>query len=289
MLAGLAQTHIVWENKPANLRKAEGVIKAFKIKKDELRDQEAGIVLFPEMTLTGFSMNTSYTAETDRQTVASFCKLAEAYGVAVGVGWVSAGGDLCENHYSIIDASGNEILDYVKLHPFAYSGEDRYFRGGSDIGVCRVGNMKIGTQICFDLRFPETFEILSDNAQLIVVPANWPERRREHWNTLLCARAIENQCYIAGVNCVGMMDGQYYSGDSCLYSPDGKPVCVCDKIDERGLSEAVSCADAGTEWEYVSHETVFIYKIENDVDDIRKAFPVKSARRPDLYRNLFLS
>lgn len=263
MRIGLAQINIIWENKEQNINKLRHCL--------ESCNTVCDIVFFPEMSLTGFSMNTEYTAEADSQTVHICERLAREYGVAIGIGWVKQGGSKCENHYSIVTAEGREALDYTKLHPFSYSGEDRYFRGGDTLSACRIGDMKLGAVICYDLRFPEIFQTLSDKVDFIAVPACWPEKRRKHWLTLLEARAIENQCYIAGINCCGMINDTYYSGDSCLFGPDGQPVQTTDVID----------LDVGCEG-----EKLFIYNIENNVTSVREIFPVKTDRRNELYGSL---
>ncbi len=293
MIIGLAQTYIIWENKSCNIKKLRGCLDEFVryLKMSGAWDKrEDSILLFPEMSLTGFSMHTDITAESEKETVHMCEALAQSYGVSVGIGWVGRrdNTELCENHYSVITPDGGEILDYVKLHPFAYSGEDQFFTGGSRLPVCRLHDMHLGAAVCFDLRFPEVFQILSDRADMIVVPANWPERRSAHWKALLAARAIENQCYIAGVNCCGLMDGQYYSGDSCLYAPDGSCVEPVNVIDSRDLMKAV-CQDNNSDCAYIEEERVFVYDIGDCTDfvySIRKAFPVKSARRIKLYREL---
>jgi predicted amidohydrolase len=258
----LGQLNIRWEDKAANLEKIEAYLKMLSAHKTDL-------FLLPEMSLTGFSMHTEVTKEQDRYTVAQIQKLAKTYGVAIGVGWVKDAGELCENHYSIVTPQ-EELLDYAKLHPFRYGGETEYFQGGSQLPVCMYQNVCLGVQICYDLRFPEPFQILSRKADLILVPANWPERRREHWMTLLKARAIENMVYIAAINCAGDMGGQYYSGDSGLYAPDGTFV----EAKEIRLEEA--CPE----------ERVLCYEWKNDVDMYRQQFPMKEDRREELYRRL---
>lgn len=296
MIIGLAQTHIVWENKHINMKKLQGCMDAFAgcLKTSGTGNgekRENGILLFPEMALTGFSMHTDVTAESEKETVRMCEALARSYGVSVGIGWVGRQEDtaLCENHYSVISPDAGEILDYVKLHPFAYSGEDRFFSGGGSLPVCRLHDMHLGAAVCFDLRFPEVFQILSDRADMIVVPANWPERRSAHWKALLAARAIENQCYIAGVNCCGLMDGQYYSGDSCLYAPDGSRMEPVNVIDSCELMRGIGRDAHNSDCAYIEEERVFVYDAGNCADfveSVRKAFPVKSARRTELYREL---
>lgn len=292
MIIGLAQTHIVWEDKEHNAKKMCGYMKAFDqyIRETE-NDRESvdALILFPEMSLTGFSMNTGRTAECDKETVRMCEEMARTYKMAIGIGWVrgTENDELCENHYSIITPDRGEVLDYVKLHPFTYSGEDRYFSGGSSFPVCQMQEACLGAAICFDLRFPEVFQILSDQADMIIVPANWPERRSAHWKSLLAARAIENQCYIAGVNCCGLMDGQYYSGDSCLYMPDGTCMEPVRVIDGQVLSEKFADYQQNGSRVYIDEERLFIYDVgacAASVELVRKGFPVKSARRTELYR-----
>lgn len=262
MKLALGQLKIEWEDKEANLKKAEAYIKL-------LAEQGTELFLLPEMSLTGFSMETDRTKETDKETVERIGALAKRYHVAIGVGWVKDAGTLCENHYSIVSPDG-ELLDYAKLHPFSYGGETGYFQGGDALPVCEYKGFCVGVQICYDLRFPEPFQTLSRDADLIVVPANWPAPRREHWSCLLKARAIENMVYLAGINCAGQMGGQYYSGDSALYGPDGK------RLEPKRLTLMGSCPE----------EQVLLYETENDVSVYREHFPVKQDRRETLYKIL---
>ena len=264
MKIALGQLKISWEDKEANLEK-------LKVCLEDLTEAKTDIFLLPEMSLTGFSMNTEKTKESRKETVCQIQELAAQYQTSIGVGWVKKAGDFCENHYSIVSPEG-ELLDYAKLHPFSYGEESLYFTGGDSLPLCNYKGFEIGVQICYDLRFPEPFQILSKKADLIVVPANWPASRREHWDTLLRARAIENQIYIAGVNCAGSMGGQYYSGDSVLYRPDGTKVPEKQKI--------IFCDEQCPE------EAIFLLEIDNNVTKYRDAFPVKKDRRETLYRKL---
>lgn len=266
----LAQMEIAWEDKQKNLEKLERILAA-------AHEESVDILLCPEMTLTGFSMNTQKTAEEDHYTLTKAAELVERYGVSLGIGWVKRGQKKSENHYSIIEAKEKAglLLDYIKLHPFSYAGEDEYFEGGDSACICELLGLKLGAVICYDLRFPEVFQILSEEAELIAVPANWPAKRRKHWLALLRARAIENQCYIAGVNCCGNMDGQVYSGDSCVFDPNGDLIEPCKTLKWDGVPGA-------------TNEKLQIYDIVNNVKKIRKGFPVKADRRISLYRELEL-
>lgn len=252
MIIALVQSKIMWEDKAGNIKKMEKLI---------ARYQHVDLYLFPEMSLSGFSLNTYKFRELKKETVERVRLIAAKYKTAIGVGWTKACGDMCENHYSIVTPE-EEILDYAKIHPFSYSGEDEQFLGGREIKMCRYKGFNIGVQICYDLRFQDTFTMAAEEADIVIVPANWPAARREHFQCLLQARAIENQIYVAGVNCGGCIGGIYYSGDSGLYNPEG---VKCKSL----LSE---------ENKECPEEKVMIYNIENDVKQFREAFPVRRDR-----------
>ena len=252
----MAQTNIIWENKAANHEKCEQFVKQAKV-------QEAELVFFPEMSFTGFSMNTMKIAEDSNQTVNEIKKIALKYEVGIGFGWVKKTDLLAENHYTVINNKGEVLSDYVKIHPFSYGGEDKYYSPGNQIVQFEYGGMTFSTFICYDLRFPEIFQIASKKAEVIVVPANWPKTREDHWKTLLKARAIENQCYILGVNCVGTIDGLEYSGRSAFISPNG---IVLTESEEK--------------------EQLLCYNLDDCVSKIRDEFPVKKDRKEHIYFEL---
>ena len=264
MKIALGQFHIYWEDKTENLKKLDACLR-------RLDGTGTELLLLPEMSLTGFSMNTEKTKEKEKETVRKIQKLAGEHGLAVGIGWVKDQGNTCENHYSIVTEEG-ELLDYAKIHPFSFGEESHHFTGGRKLAFCRYKGFSISVQICYDLRFPEPFQILSKETDLIVVPANWPAARREHWDTLLRARAIENQVYIAGVNCAGDIGGQYYSGDSVVYRPDGSELKAEQLID----TEEKTCPE----------EKIFLMEIKPDVAKYRETFPAKKDRREQLYKKL---
>lgn len=256
MKIALFQMYIKWEDKEENYRHLEAQLM-------ELQERKNQLLLLPEMSFTGFSMNTEITKEKEQKTISQMIDLARKYDIALGFGWVKDCGEKSENHYTIVDSLGNILSDYTKIHPFSYSGEDKKFQGGKDIVTFSWEDTVFSTFICYDLRFPEIFQIASQKADAIIIPANWPKKRSEHWKTLLKARAIENQVYIFAINCCGNIGGQYYSGDSCIINPDGQ---VIDMIsDEEGILE----------YEYV-----------NDVIEYRKQFPVKKDRLDELYHEL---
>lgn len=253
MKVAICQTNIIWEEKEKNYEKAVQYI-------TNASENKADIVFFPEMSFTGFSMEVNKTKEDNEYTVNVMRKHAVKEQIAVGFGWVKANGPKVENHYTVLDKSGNVLCDYIKIHSFRYGGEDKQFLQGNALKTFRLGDFVFAPLICYDLRFPEIFRKVMDVADVYVIPANWPEGRAEHWKTLLKARAIENQAYILGINCVGEMGGLFYSGDSSIISPDGMVV------------------------EYVSGKEEVLYScLSKEALKIRESFPIRNDRRIELY------
>lgn len=253
----LAQTKIIWEDKNQNYALAK-----MQIAEAVCRGAEA--VFFPEMSFTGFSMNTENTKEQDIQTIQHMKEIAQQYQVSLGFGWVKDCEKKCENHYTIVDKRGIVLSDYAKLHPFSYAGEDLKFQGGSMLASFSINGISCSSFICYDLRFPEIFQVASRKAHVIIVAANWPAKRSAHWKALLRARAIENQVYILAINCVGTIGGGDYTGDSCIIDPEG---------DIRAML-------SGTEGN-------LYYTLTDDVESFREAFPVKLDRREQFYSKLY--
>ena len=254
MKLGLVQSHIEWDDKKANREKAlESVKKA--------KENGVELLLFPEMTFTGFSMNVNSISEEKEEpdgTIAFMKKIAQDYGINIGAGWAERAGKKGKNHYTIISSEGEIVLDYVKMHPFSYAGENLHYESGDSYEVAEIAGIPMTAFICYDLRFPMNFWKASEKAHLIIVPANWPKRRIEQWKVLLRARAIENQVYIAAINCVGTIGEVEYSGASCVINPKGEVLA---------LSE--------------DEETLLIVEINDDVEEQRKKFPVHKDRRPE--------
>lgn len=257
---GLAQMDLVWENKEENIKKAEQmIIDAVKKQIDYL--------LFPEMSLTGFSMNVNVIGEKKdkSETLEVFSEFGKRYNVFIGIGYVEKRKEKAYNRYAIINPNGEVLIDYAKIHPFSYGEEGIYYTGGSKIEKADIKGVQTVPFICYDLRFPEVFQIASKDSCFITIAANWPKQRREHWITLLKARAIENQCYIAGVNRVGIGNGLEYSGDSMIISPYGE--ILSKKIEGEGIISA-------------DIDVTFALSYRND-------FCLKKDRKEQLYLQLF--
>lgn len=257
MKAAICQFGIILKEKEQNIQKAEKRIAESAAKGCE-------IIFFPELSFTGFSKHISLIGDVREETVSQISRFAKMYGIAIGFGWAEHTGKKARNHYTVIDRKGMVLSDYIKIHPFSYSHEDEYFEGGDRLSRFSFAGMEFGTVICYDLRFPEIFQFLSRDAHFITVAANWPESRKEHWKCLLQARAIENQVYILGINCVGKQNNLYFSGDSCIINPNGE---VLDMLSDQ--------------------EGLIIVDLTDDVEEFRRKFPVKTDRKEDLYKKLF--
>lgn len=257
MKIALAQMNIEFENKLKNKEKCLRFIKKAKEKNSDL-------VIFPEMTLTGFSMNTKVIAENNNETLVWFKMQASNYKLYIGFGHVVGQHQKCENRFTIVSPHENELLSYVKIHPFSYSSEDKFYEGGNSIFYTQIKEFNVSPFICYDLRFPEIFQIASKECHLITVAANWPKSRRDNWLTLLKARAIENQCYVAGVNAIGIIDDIEYSGDSIIIDPIGN---ILAKAEEK--------------------EQLLVTEIDmKEVIRYRTHFPLKNDRRENLYKSI---
>lgn len=259
MKIGLAQINIAWEDKNSSKETCLNMIK-------EASSRGIDLLIFPEMTLTGFTMNAIGLGDRKTETVDWFKKQSKAFNLNTVFGYPAFTDGIGENHLSIVSDSGGELLNYTKIHPFSFGEESKFYRGGSSISYTNLDGFTVSAFICYDLRFPEVFQIASKKAELIIVIANWPEARREHWMTLLKARAVENQCYIAGVNRVGSDKTLCYSGDSMVIDPLGN-VLVHESKSEKLLEAEINAA--------------FVKKL-------REEFNTKSDRKEDLYVSYYL-
>lgn len=250
MKLAIAQTNIHFEQQTKNLFVAMEWI-------EKAAQKHADCILFPEMSFTGFSMHASFLAALAPEAILEMQNLARYHHIAIGFGYVASNlNGKYENHYMLCDKSGNTILDYTKIHPFSYTHEDAYYCGGKEIITQTLETIPISVLICYDLRFPEVFRLAAKNAALIIVPANWLKKRSEHFQLLLRARAIENQVYILGINCVGTQEGMQFLGNSCLVNPEGEILTSCGSM--AGL---------------------YFTEFENDVAGYRAKFPTRADAR----------
>lgn len=216
----LIQSNLYWEDKQANLDMFERKIDAV--------DNRMELVLLPEMFNTGFSMQPQKLAETmDGETVNWMKRMAATNRIILAGSLIIEEEGKYYNRLVWMQPDGN-YGTYDKRHLFAHGGEDEAFSAGNKRLITSVKGWKILPLVCYDLRFPvwarqSPVEDGAAEYDVLVYVANWPEKRSRAWKTLLSARAIENQCYVVGVNRVGE-DGKgiYHSGDSMVVDPMGE-------------------------------------------------------------------
>jgi predicted amidohydrolase len=217
MKIALLQYNPEWENKEANKKKILSMIKDI---------EGVELFIFPEMTLTGFTMKSNEMSETiHSDSYLFFSSIAREKSSNIFAGIVERRNNKNYNTLIHIKPDGKLLKLYRKIHPFSYSSENKHYHAGSKPAITKIRKWNVGLTICYDLRFPELFRKYGKKrTQLIVNIANWPDTRIEHWRSLLKSRAIENQCYIAGVNRVGDDPKLHYTGFSSVFDPMGKEI-----------------------------------------------------------------
>ncbi|MBI5743481.1 MAG: hypothetical protein HY952_02920 [Elusimicrobia bacterium] len=235
MKIGLCQYDMKWEDKTANKDKIERLLEDCK------RASEIDWLIFSEMTLSGFTMNTAV-SELDDSDRAFFAGLAAENNINISYGGVEKG----YNNLITLDRRGNRINTYSKIHLYAFGGEDKYYKPAAKQEVFGLEGLRVMPAVCFDLRFPYLFWNKALDVDLYVVIAAWPMRRAEQWQTLLRARAVENQAYCIGVDRVGLEGKVEYSGNSVCYDPLGKTVLDC------GTAEGIFVSEVPLERELVT-------------------------------------
>lgn len=238
----LIQTHLHWENKPANLQMLEEKIMGIAEKTE--------LVVLPEMFSTGFSMRPEELAETMEGETVQWMKRIAAQKKVILTGSVIIKEEAADGQFNYYNRliwmlPNGQYGVYDKRHRFAYAGEDDHYTAGSKRLIASVKGWKINLLVCYDLRFPvwarQSPPRLQERGRggeveydVLIYVANWPERRIQAWKTLLQARAIENQSYVVGANRVGD-DGNkiHYSGESMIIDPLGEVLYT--KKDEEDI------------------------------------------------------
>ena len=256
------QTNLVWENKNANLQLLGKKINGLQEKTE--------IVVLPEMFSTGFSMQPKLFAETmEGETVQWMKEISSSNKIILTGSLIIEENDQFYNRLIWMFPNG-EFGYYDKRHLFGLAQEDKYYTAGNKRLIASVKGWKINLQICYDLRFPlwarnrivpiekpmeeepQTSPDTRPEFDVLLYVANWPERRSHAWKTLLCARAIENQCYVVGVNRVGV-DGNNvsHSGNSLVIDPLGEVL-----------------------YHMADEEDIFTITLQKEwLNDVRKKFP----------------
>ena len=216
------QHDIVFEDRDATLAHLEPLV----------ADAAAGtpdLLLLTEMFATGFSMRTHLTAEPeDGPTMRWLHAQARAHDVLIAGSLPllpEDGSDQALPTNTLVAVGPEGLLArYDKIHPFSYAGEHERFGAGREPISIEVAGARVGLSVCYDLRFADLYWDRDPAVDVEVVVANWPAARRHHWRALLDARAIENQCFVVGVNRVGSGGGLEYAGDSRIIDALGEVV-----------------------------------------------------------------
>ncbi len=221
----IIQVPTLWENANRNRDQIEAIITGDQFPKTDL-------IVLPEMWTTGFSMNTTHLAETMHgESVHWMSDIATQLNVALTGSLIIRDGDHFYNR--LVFAKEDGSLDYYdKKHCFALAGEHHYFTPGNKKVIIEWRNWKICPMVCYDLRFPVWSRNIEDY-DLLVYCAQFPAKRNHAWRSLLVARAIENTCYVVGVNGIGTDgNGIIYSGDSMVIDYEGQH--LLDLRDQQG-------------------------------------------------------
>ena len=207
----LLQSSIVWHDPSANLRHYAGMMATIEGATD--------LIILPEMFTTGFTMEPALHPETMGGTAMLWMKVQAAkYQAAVVGSLVMEEEGKYYNRLIWMNPDGS-YHTYDKRHRFAMAGEHEHYEAGRERLIVDYRGWRICPLICYDLRFPVWARNQNDY-DLLIYTANWPDKRSYDWRTLLKARAIENQCYVAAVNRVGTdANGYAYNGDSCVIDP----------------------------------------------------------------------
>lgn len=224
----------------------------------------AHVAVFPELWSTGYALDRGQELANGLNTglFADVASLASQHKISIVGSMLEKRGNDIANSAAFMSPGGRVMGVYRKMHLFRLMDEDRWLQAGESPLAMDLPWGRTALAICYDLRFPELFRRYAvEGAKLIIIPAEWPLVRIEHWRTLLQARAIENQCYIVAVNTCGDIGGTVFGGHSMVVDPWGKIVV------EAGETPSLLTVD-----------------IDMDaVDEIRQRIPVFEDRRPELY------
>ena len=231
MKVAAIQHDITWEDAAATREHVRPLIA-------QAAQAGARLIVLTEMFATGFTMYPERIAEDEggpnEQFLQEQARLHDAYVIA---SIAQRGPDGKFRNNAVVAGPDGATRRYAKIHPFSYSGEHEHYTAGTDFLTVDVDDLRVSVFVCYDLRFADEFWALAQHTDLYVVPANWPEPRREHWRALLRARAIENQSYVLGVNRVGTVKELNHVGDSAIIDPLGRTLV------EASRGEAVLVAE----------------------------------------------
>ena len=256
----LAQMELAFGDVAANFAHAETMIA-------EAAGRGSDLVLLPELWASGYDLPNwaRYASPLGEGSFARVAALAKRYRIAVGGSLLEARGGRAFNTFALYGPEGETWGVYRKIHRFRLLDEQKYLGAGDRLVLAETPWGPLGLAICYDLRFPEMFRPYAlAGSRLVLLVAEWPERRVAHWSKLLQGRAIENQCFMAGVNKVGMSQGVKLGGGSAVVDPWGVP------LTEGGDREVLLTAELDL----------------READKARRYIPVLRDRRPEVYAQM---
>ena len=246
----LLQQPLVWLDAQANLRHFDMLL-------EPLRQRD--VIVLPEMFTTGFAMNAAENALPEQEVINWLRHWAAVTDALIGGSVALKTAQGAVNRFLLVEPSGR-VHHYDKRHLFRMAGEHYHYQAGKERKVVEWRGWRILMQVCYDLRFPVWSRNLQDY-DLALYVANWPAPRAKHWQSLLTARAIENQAYVAGCNRVGDDDnGHHYQGDSVILDAQGEVLAQA----EPGMAAQL---DAELSLEALQHYRA-AFPAWRDVDDI---------------------
>ena len=219
----LIQTNIFWHQREKNLSLLENRLKTI---------AKSDLIILPEMFTSGFTLEPDKVYDTPQgETFSIIRKYAAEYETAISGSIVIKDNNKFFNRFFFLSGNGKEFF-YDKRHLFTMAGEDRKYSAGNKRVVFDYHGWKIKPLICYDLRFP-VWARNTEGYHLLIYVANWPESRIAQWQSLLVARAIENQSYVVAVNRIGEDgNGFVYSGRSMVVSPKGEIIYLAPDYNE---------------------------------------------------------
>jgi predicted amidohydrolase len=230
----------------------------------EAKEHGSTLVVFPELWSTGYDLENwrKHAAKLGEGLFAQLSELAAEFKISIAGSILEEKDGKCYNTLVVYDSNGEQQAVYRKVHLFRLMEEEKWLAPGQESVTTEADWGKTGLAICYDLRFTELFRKYAlAGTKIAILPAEWPARRIKHWQTLLRARAIENQMYVVAVNRVGTSKGELFGGSSAVIDPWGE--AIVEGGDQPALLHA---------------------EIEMGlVDEVRGRIPVFEDRRPDVY------
>jgi predicted amidohydrolase len=234
----LAQMKIVQGDFRGNTSRALGFI-------ERASHSGADIIVFPELWTAGFDYSDCRAyAQQNSQFLETIQTVSDRMGIAIGGSYLV---EINQQYYNqfVLSQPGLPRLTYEKIHLFHLMEEDAHLSPGKHVSVFSSRWGRLGFAVCYDVRFPEMFRLArEDGAMLMIMAAGWPLKRIAHWKTLVKARAIENQCFFAAVNCVGGDDNLPFGGSSMVIGPWGEEIAAGDEQEEALVSAAFDLEEA---------------------------------------------